>query len=128
MTTTAPSHNWLRIASDGATHIRVSPQIGHCPRSEPNVLRSPRSLFHIIRDTAESGQVNFFATIQGGFIATLVVIDQPILFYVDAGQNPIVNIQPASGFDITTPALAQGVNLSGYMVDCSDHPCSAMFK
>jgi putative transposase len=52
MASIAPSHNWLRIASDGATHIRVSPQLGHCPRSKPNVLRSPRSLFHIIRDTA----------------------------------------------------------------------------
>jgi hypothetical protein len=79
-----------------------------------------------VSDSAESGQVNFFATVQGGFLPTLVVIDQPILFYVDAGQNPIVNIQPASGFEITTPTLAQSVNLSGYMVDCSTQPCSAM--
>jgi hypothetical protein len=79
-----------------------------------------------VSDSAESGQVNFFATVQGGFLPTLVVIDQPILFYVDAGQNPIVNIQPTSGFEITTPTLAQSVNLSGYMVDCSTQPCSAM--
>jgi hypothetical protein len=32
------SHNCLRIAFDGAIHIRVSPEIGRRPRSEPNVL------------------------------------------------------------------------------------------
>jgi hypothetical protein len=52
MPATSPSHNWLRIASDGAGHILVSSEIGHCPRSEPHTLRSPRRLFHIIRDTA----------------------------------------------------------------------------
>ena len=46
------SHNWLRIAFDGSGHILVSPEIGLCPRSEPNRFRSSGRLFHIIRDTA----------------------------------------------------------------------------
>ena len=52
MASISPSHNWLRIAFDGATHILVSSDIGRCSRSEPHTLHSPRRLFHIIRDTA----------------------------------------------------------------------------
>jgi hypothetical protein len=46
------SHNWLRIAFDGASHILVSPESGDFRDPNPTCSDSREGLFHIIRECA----------------------------------------------------------------------------
>ena len=69
---------------------------------------------------------SFLVAAQSNVDGGLVAFDQPVLVYVDEGISPRVAVELAS-----TPAAgnaSQGAFLSGYLLDCSAAPCSAIAK
>jgi hypothetical protein len=48
-------------------------------------------------------------------------LDQPVLVYYDAGENPLVIITSDSQLDNFV-----GLTMTGYLVDCSIGPCAAI--
>jgi hypothetical protein len=73
------------------------------------------------------------ATTLAGFTAQadhdgLVVIDEPTLFYVNAGQRPTVSVQ-AVGASVTLPVLGTDqVTVIGSSLDCTIAPCLTIAK
>jgi hypothetical protein len=49
---------------------------------------------------------------------------QPVHFYLDAGSVPLVNVVPQVG--ILQTGNTPSVTLTGYLLDCSAAPCSAI--
>jgi hypothetical protein len=69
---------------------------------------------------------SFLVTGQSTVDAGLVAFDQPVLVYVDEGLSPRVAVELASAPAGTN--AVQSAFLSGYLLDCSAAPCSAIAK
>jgi hypothetical protein len=55
--------------------------------------------------------------------STFTAIDQPVLFYVDASQTPIIQFRSKGDFYVNSD---QNVTLVGYELDCNAAPCAAI--
>ena len=66
----------------------------------------------------------FLAAAQSTAYGSLIAFDQPVLVYVDAGLSPRVAVSLSS--TPADPNAGQSAFLSGYLLDCSAAPCSAI--
>jgi hypothetical protein len=74
----------------------------------------------VIMRAGGSDAVSFLASYFGP--RTEAEFDQPVQFYVDAGQAPLVTVfTPASNF-----AFVQSLTLIGYELNCAAGPCKAI--
>ncbi|HUA19215.1 MAG TPA: hypothetical protein VMU80_28305 [Bryobacteraceae bacterium] len=55
----------------------------------------------------------------------VVAVDSPVLVYFDQGQIPMVQVDSSAAI-VTTQELPPTLTLTGYMLDCSAAPCSAI--
>jgi hypothetical protein len=53
----------------------------------------------------------------------LIAVDQPVLVYVDAGQQPNAAVFLSSGTISTGSSV---VSVTGYLLDCNAAPCAAI--
>jgi hypothetical protein len=67
---------------------------------------------------------NFFFSVPPAPTGNSTSFDQPILYFVDGGQAPQINI--SSGAVTFNPSSIQGVTLVGYELDCTAAPCAAV--
>jgi hypothetical protein len=82
---------------------------------------APTQLFGFVKSSSNSNQVQFNVIPPSG---TVTIFDQPILYYVDAGQSPI--IQFTSGVTNFNASAGQNLTLVGYELDCNAAPCAAI--
>jgi hypothetical protein len=69
--------------------------------------------------TNSATYMQFFATVQDK--SNTIVLDQPVLFYFDAGDEPQVGTSASVD---TATAFPVNVTLAGYLLDCNSAPCS----
>jgi hypothetical protein len=82
---------------------------------------APTQLFGFVKSSGNTNQVQFNVIPPSG---TVTIFDQPILYYVDAGQSPI--IQFTSGVTNFNASAGQNLTLVGYELDCNAAPCAAI--
>ena len=68
----------------------------------------------------------FPATVQAPADVPTIVFDQPVLAYFDAGQTPVAGILLGNGNFVFGGTTQQSAFLSGYLLDCTAAPCSAI--
>ena len=73
-------------------------------------------------NTATTSQIQF--NVPPGNVGNASFFDQPLLYYVDGGQSPVVIF--TSGFTNFNPAAGQNLTLVGYELDCNAAPCAAI--
>jgi hypothetical protein len=86
----------------------------------PDFQHRPTQLFGFVK-SSNAAQIQFSVIPPSG---TATIFDQPILYYVDGGQTPI--IQFTSGVTNFNPAAGQNLTLVGYELDCNAAPCAAI--
>jgi hypothetical protein len=85
---------------------------------------SPSGLFGLfvgVSSTANTNELTFQVPVAGAGANGQIAFTQPILYYVDAGQSPVLvilsNVSAQSGATL---------NLVGYELDCNAAPCAAI--
>ena len=68
----------------------------------------------------------FPATVQVAGDVPTIAFDQPVLAYFNAGQTPVAGILLGNGNFVFGGSTSQNASLSGYLLDCTAAPCSAI--
>ncbi len=80
---------------------------------------APTQVIGFVRDSQNTtSQIQFNVILPSGNVA---FFDQPVLYYVDGGHNPLIQFTSNANFN---PAAGQNLTLIGYEVDCNAAPCS----
>jgi hypothetical protein len=83
---------------------------------------APTVLAGFVTSTAGTGSVQFNVPVAPA--GTVTSFDQPVLYFVDAGQSPEVQFfSTGAQFNST---VGQNLTLVGYELDCNAAPCSAI--
>ena len=82
---------------------------------------APTQVIGFVRDSQNTtAQMQFNVTPLNG---TVAYFDQPVLYYVDGGHNPLIQFTSNTNFN---PAAGQNLTLVGYELDCNAAPCAAI--
>jgi hypothetical protein len=83
---------------------------------------TPTTLLGFVTSSANNGSIQF--AVASTPVTDQALFDQPVLYYVDAGQSATVTIGSPVSFNPN--ALQQTMTLVGYELDCNAAPCAAI--